>query len=348
MMRLATVAICLVCVCSLLCLAGLFGGCQIGPAVSPEEAIAHYVAAQRLKDDAALAELNKAIQADPSCSVAHTAIGDIHRKRGNYELARRAYETACAANPYFFRPHYNLGVVYQFLAEAAKSPQLYEDFLRKACDIYLRAITIEANDYDANLNLSACYFQLGKYNQAEQYCQAAINLDPKRPEAFTNLGIIYDSENRLYEAIKAYKQSLELDTHQPKLWLNLGSTLMRQGTKDRLEIALTSFQNAAKEDPTSSAPWEQLGSCHFRLGNVDKATEAYQKAIALNARSADAFRGMGIIYMTQYLADPAKTALRDKGLTQWNTSLEINPNQDDLKKLVEKYTPKTAATTKPL
>jgi tetratricopeptide (TPR) repeat protein len=346
MMRLATVAICLGLICSLLCLAGLFGGCQIGPAVSPEEAIAHYVAAQRLKDDAALAELNKAIQADPSLSVAHTAIGDIHRKRGNYELARRAYETACAADPYFFRPHYNLGVVYQILAEASKSPQTYEDFLRKACDIYLRAITIQANDYDANLNLSACYFQLGKYNQAEQYCQAAMKMDPTRPEAFTNMGIIYDSQNRLYEAIKAYKQSLELDTHQPKLWLNLGSTLMRQGTRDRLEIALTAFQNAAKEDPTSSAPWEQLGTCQYRLGNVDKAAEAYQKAIAINAHSADAYRGLGVIYMAQYLADSSKTALRDKGLAAWNTSLEINPNQDDLKKLVEKYTPKPA--TQPL
>ena len=342
-MRLATFAICSGFVCSLFCLAGLFVGCQIGPAVSPEEAIAHYVAAQRLKDDAALAELAKAIQADPSCSVAHTAIGDIQRKRGNYELARRAYEAACAANPYFFRPHYNLGVTYQTLAEAAKVPEIYEDFLRKACDIYLRAIIIQAGDYDANLNLSACYFQLGKYNQAEQYCQAAANLDPKRPEAFTNLGIIYDSQNRLYDAIKAYKQSLELDTHQPKLWLNLGSTLMRQ---DRLDQALTSFQNAAKEDPAGSAPWEQMGSCHYRMGKVDKAEEAYQKAIAINSRSADAHRGLGIIYMTQFLADQTKTALRDKGLAAWNTSLEINPNQDDLKKLVEKYTPK--ATTKPL
>jgi tetratricopeptide (TPR) repeat protein len=313
----------------------------MGPTISPEQAIAHYVAAQHLKDDAALAELAKAIEADPTCSVAHTAIGDIYRKRGSYELARRAYEAACAANPYFFRPHYNLGVVYQSLAEAAKAPDVYDDFLRKACDIYLRAITIQAGDYDANLNLSACYFQLGKYNQAEQYCQAAANLDPKRPEAFTNLGIIYDSQNRLYEAIKAYRQSLELDTHQSKLWLNLGSTLMRQ---DRLDLAMTSFRNAAKEDPTSSAPWEQLGSCHFRMNQMDKAEEAYQKAIAINHRSADAYRGLGVIYMTQFLADQTKTALRDKGLSQWNTSLEINSNQDDLKKLVEKYTAKKAAS----
>ena len=131
--------------------------------------------------------------------------------------------------------------------------------------------------------------------------------------------------------------------HQPKLWMNLGSSFMRQGRKEQ---AMWSFISAVKEDPKSSVPLEQLGACYCEMGDLAKALDAYQKAVALDKHSSDAFRGLGKILMLQFLGDQSKTALRDQALTAWNTSLELNANQDDLKKLVEKYTPKP--TTKPL
>jgi tetratricopeptide (TPR) repeat protein len=314
-------------------------GCQWpGSQISTDEAIKHYVKSQAMTDQQALAELAKAIKSDPTLSVAHSAMGDIYRRNGDYELARRSYENACDTNPYYFKPHYNLGVTYQLLADTAKIPEKVEEYLHKACDVYLRAIVLEPKDYDTSLNLSACYFQLGKYNQAEQYCQSAIQIDGKKAAAFSNLGAIYDSQNRLYEAVKAYKEALELDVHQPKLLMNLGSTYMRQG---RLDYAIKSFQTAAKEEPANSAPWEQMGACYYRLQQYDKSLEAYQKAIALNAKSADAQRGLGVVYMTQFLTDRKDSTLRDKALAAWNASLELKADQDDLKKLVEKYTPTT-------
>lgn len=322
-----------------LLIAASFVGCKFEPVPKAEQAIAHYVKAYGLSDDQALAELTQAVHADPTLSVAHTAIGDIYRRQGDHELAKRAYESACQANPYFFRPHYNLGVTYQSLAEAAKTAVSFDEMLRKACEIYLRAIIIDAHDYDTNLNLSACYFQLGKYEQAEQYCQAAINIDPDKPQAYGNLGIIYDSQNRLYDAVKAYKRSLEAQTNQPRLLLNLGSTYLRQGRNDH---ALWAFREAAKQDPASSAPLEQTGSCYYRINELDKAMEAYQKALAINPKSPEAFRGIGVIHMTQYLKDTSRVELREKALAAWNSSLDLNSNQDDLKKLVEKYS--TAAS----
>lgn len=323
------------------CAAGaMLCGCA-APAkpVSTEEAIAHYVQSQRTNDDLrALVELNKAVEADPNLSMAHVAIGDIQRRHGNYDLARRAYESACRINPYYFRPHYNLGVTYQLIAEQAQAGAKYEEALRSACDIYLRAVALDPNDYDANLNLSACYFQLGAYVQAQKYCQEAIRINPKKPEAYSNLGVIYDSRNMLYESIAAYKQALELDVHQAGLLMNLGSTYMRQ---NRLEYAIGSFQQAAKEDPKSSTPYEQMGTCYYRKGELAAALEMFRKAAAINKKSSDALRGVGVVYMTQFLGDPVQTQLRDNALEAWNNSLENNPDQADLRALVEKYTPRT-------
>ncbi|GAG41736.1 unnamed protein product, partial [marine sediment metagenome] len=97
-------------------------GCETGSAGA---GIEHYVAGRLAMEkenyEAALAELEKAIRADPKLSIAHTAIGDVYRKQGHNQLAGSAYTRACRANPYAFLPHYNLGVTLQLLAEAAET-----------------------------------------------------------------------------------------------------------------------------------------------------------------------------------------------------------------------------------
>ena len=132
-------------------------------------------------------------------------------------------------------------------------------------------------------------------------------------------------------------RTLELDVHQPKLLVNLGSTYMRQG---RLKLALEAFKLAAEEDPQDAAPWEQLGACYYRQEEYAKATEAYVNAITRNETGAKAHRGLGVVYMTQYvLGNRQDASLRDKGLAAWHVSLEIEPTQADLEELVRKYTP---------
>jgi len=326
----------------LLSLSAVFSaaGCRYSKEKGIEISFDHYAHGQYLAEsgdtDAALEELLKAIQSDPELSAAHSAIGDIHRKDGNYKLAAAAYQNACRSNPYAFRAHYNLGVTYQTLAQAAEAIEEYTKNLKEAVNVYLRAVVIREDDFDANLNLSACYFQLGKYDLAEEYCTAAIAKNPKSPQAHSNLGIIYDSQNRLYKAIRSYKDSLELDTHQPKILLNLGSTYMRQGM---CKAALSPFRLASKQDPKDPAPFRQIGQCYYRLKQYDKSISAYEQALSLDPKDATALRGLGTVRITQYVLSQDDTELRDQGLTAWRQSLEIMSDQEDLKKLLKKYSP---------
>jgi len=319
---------------------GVAGGCQDYLA---DAAIEHYVQGKLAMDGrryrAALAELAEAVELDPDLSLAHAAIGDIHRKRGNYRLAVGAYERACDTNPYAFRPHYNLGVTYQRLGDQAETAKAIEDYLRKAVQVYLRAVSLRPRDFDTNVNLSSCYYEQGKYDLAEKYSKACTQIDPKNPYGFSNLAIVFDALNRPYDAIRAYKQSLELDVHQPKLLMNLGSTYLRLG---RMKEALHASELAAKEDPNSPYPWVQVGACHFRMKDLSQALTTYQKAADIDGNCAGAFRGMGVVFMTRFVMDPKKLDCRDKGLSAWNRSLELDSKQPDLVRLVRKYTPKTA------
>jgi Flp pilus assembly protein TadD len=282
----------------------------------------------------AVRELSRAIEADPELSVAHAALGDIHRRRGDHARARTCYETACRTDPYAFRPHYNLGVTYQVLAAAARAVEKANRYLRRAVEVYLRAATLEPDDFDTHLNLGACYFQLGKYELAEHYCRAAIEIAPRRPEAYANLGVIYDSQGRLEDAVKAYKDSLERDTHQPGLLLNLGATYLRQ---KRLKQAKRIFALATTEAPGQPGPWEQMGACHYHLGEYPEAVQAFRKALSLDHASAMAHRGLGVVYMTQYVRNDERTELRDKALASWRASLQCRPDQPDLVRLLRKY-----------
>jgi tetratricopeptide (TPR) repeat protein len=317
-------------------------GCEL---LSPTDAaINHYVAGKMAMDrqdyEAAMAELAKAIHADPDLSLAHAAMGDIHRKQGDHRQAANAYEHACDSNPYAFSPHYNLGVTYKFLADAAKTAKSAGNYLRKSIQVYLRAVMLKPEDFDANLNLSACYFQISKFDLSEKYCKIAIELDPKNPFAHSNLGTIYDAQGRLYDAVRAYKNSLERDVHQPMLLLNLGTTYIRLGrTKD----ALNAFELAVRKDPNCSPAWEQIGMCCFHQKKWDKSLNAYQQAIKIDNRSASVYRGLGVVYMTQFITSD-NSDLRTKALSAWNRSLELDSNQPGLLKLVRKYTPKV---TKP-
>ncbi len=309
--------------------------------LSPTDAaIDHYVSGKMAMDrgdyEAALAELAKAIRTDPKLSLAHAAMGDIHRKQGDHRQAANAYKHACDSNPYAFRPHYNLGVTYKFLADAAKTAKSAGNYLRKSIRVYLRAVMLKPEDFDANLNLSACYFQISKFDMAEKYCKLAIEINPKSPFAYSNLGTIYDAQGRLYDAVRAYKDSLEQDVHQPMLLLNLGTTYIRLGrTKDALRV----FELAVREDPNCSAAWEQVGACCFHQKKWDKSLNAYHQAIEIDNRNASAYRGLGVVHMTQFITSD-NAEMRTKALSAWNRSLELDSNQSDLLKLVRKYTPK--------
>jgi tetratricopeptide (TPR) repeat protein len=288
--------------------------------------------------DAALEELAKAIRFHSRCAAAHEATGDIHRRRGDYEQARDAYENACDADPYAFRPHYNLGVVYQALARAAQRVKDVREYVRKAIGVYLRAVTLEPDDFDTNLNLAVCYYQLGKYESAEKYCRQAIRLRPASPQAASNLGVILDSQGQPYAAIRAYKRSIELDPHQPVLLMNLGSIYVREG---RLKLALRYFEQARDQAPRNAAAYEHLGGCYYHLREYDTAERAYRKAVSLDPRSHVAHRGLGVVLISRYVTGGRQKELRDRALAAWTRSLEINPEQPKLTALVEKYTPRS-------
>ncbi|MBN1942796.1 MAG: tetratricopeptide repeat protein [Phycisphaerae bacterium] len=283
---------------------------------------------------AALDELNRALQADPNHVPTITAVGDIHRKKGDYGQAVKSYKRACDIDPYAFRPHYNLGVTYQAMAAVAKGAETMRQYLRQAVMTYIRALAIDPESFHAKLNLGACYYQMGQYDLAEQATREALVLRPMNPRANNNLGIIFEATNRLDAAVAAYKRSIEADSKQPEILLNLGAVYLQQG---QLRSALATFQQAHRLAPNNVEVCMQLGVCCFRLKQLDSAARAFQNAIRLDPYNAGAYRGFGVICMYQYVVDTQRTDLREKAIRSWRYSLQLEPSQPDLENLLHRY-----------
>ena len=288
----------------------------------------------------ALAELERAIEVAPDFEPAHTMLGDVHRRLGNHKRAVASYQTACRLAPYAFSPHYNLGVTYQLLAHAAEPGEQTRTLLAQAVNVYLRALAIHGDDFETNLNLGACYHQLGQSHLAEQYALAATRIQPKSAQAHANLGVVRARIGRYHDAIKAYHRSLELNGDQPLLMLNLGHLYLNRRPDPMLKSALRAFELAAKNQKDNAIAWEYIALCRFRLRRYEDSLKAYHHAAVLNNESPTLHRGMGVVYMTLALLHPGHRWHRNDALSAWRRSLILDPNQPDLQRLVRKYSPK--------
>jgi tetratricopeptide (TPR) repeat protein len=78
---------------------------------------------------------------------------------------------------------------------------------RAALHIYSRAFDLPQKPdlvwYFLNNNLGYCLNQEGRYQEADKHCHAAIEIDPKRHNAYKNLGLALQGLGRYSEAAES-------------------------------------------------------------------------------------------------------------------------------------------------
>jgi tetratricopeptide (TPR) repeat protein len=288
--------------------------------------------AERGNLEGALDQFHKAIKADPTCTEAYRLRGDVYRKQKQWRLARESYERACGLDPYDFRSHYNLGVTYQRLARLR--PAEKDNLIRQAVAVYIRSVAIRSESFDAHLNLGACYYEMGPYELALQHTDIARRLEPANPRANNNFAILSSRLGRMSQAIAAYQASLEARPNQPDVRIQLGKLYLRS---KRMISAVSTFRQAARRSPNSAEPWEMLGVCYYRLGQADDAVRAFQEAIRRDPENVAAYRGFGVVCMSRYIQDPTREDLREKALRAWEFALQVDPNQGELERMIQRY-----------
>ncbi|MDX2106963.1 MAG: tetratricopeptide repeat protein [Candidatus Melainabacteria bacterium] len=165
--------------------------------------------------------------------------------------------------------------------------------------------------------------QLDKqYDKAIARYEECLSINPKFPEVYNNLGVIYAAKSDFPQAVKSFQKALELKPNYNPARKNLGYaeahtamavSLMTQG---KAQEAHEQLLKALEIDP-------QFADAHYNLGlllqeqnQVAKAIMQYQAAIKSDPKHARAHNNLGVAYQSQGQKDLAlqeyKEALRLK------------------------------------
>ena len=172
---------------------------------NPEDALADYAEAIRLKPDYAEAYNNRGI---------------LKAKLGRYDDALADYDEAIRLKPDHARPYYNRGILKAQLGR-------YEDTLAD----YAEAIRLRPDYARAFYNRGVAKAKLGRHDDALADYAEAIRLKPDYAEAFNNRGAMKAKLGRHDDALADYDEAIRLKPDLAEAYGNRGNAKNALGLK---------------------------------------------------------------------------------------------------------------------
>jgi len=210
------------------------------------------VAAVRGQTSAAAESYRRACELFPSYGAAQYALALAYRKLGDPEEAEphfRAYEANRTVTPPLEDPLRDAVQALNLGAEAHLERAIgleRQGKLAEAIAEQEKALEIDPENVQANINLISLDARQGELDKAEQHFQAAVRLNPHRADAYYDHGILLIWEKKDSEAERAFRQALAINPFYAEARNNLGLLLERQG---RTEEALAEYEAAVKDKP---------------------------------------------------------------------------------------------------
>jgi len=109
---------------------------------------------------------------------------------------------------------------------------------------------------------------LGNYDNAVGYFENAANKNPRRAEAWVQVGFCKVKQGKNQEAIRAYLQALQLKPTDAEIHNKLGDAYYYSG---RLREAIESYTEAARLRPDSAETFYNLAIAYSESGNPGMA-----------------------------------------------------------------------------
>ena len=107
------------------------------------------------------------------------------------------------------RAHLTLGCVHEHDADWTAAIESYRQVLaNEQQDVMLL--------YFGNNNLGFCLIQLGRFDEAEDYCRTAIEIDEERHNAHKNLGLALLGQGRRLDAALSLLEAANLQPMDPR------------------------------------------------------------------------------------------------------------------------------------
>ena len=157
-----------------------------------------------------------------------------HHKNGNLSALEEILKKIILIDPNFQEAYYNLGK----LSENKKEYQ-------KAITFYKKSLELSPKHLNSIINLTNCYEDINKINEAIKLIEKACDLYPTKSEVYFTKGRLLHKKQEIDKAFYAYKKSLEINNN-----FDLARLAMAQIEKNRgnFKEAKKIFKKLIKSD----------------------------------------------------------------------------------------------------
>jgi predicted O-linked N-acetylglucosamine transferase (SPINDLY family) len=162
-------------------------------------------------------------------------------------------------------------------------------------------------------------YELGNYFKAEQNFRKSLEFVNDRLSTITNLIATLLKLGKNEEAKKFINIGLEIDINDSVLLLNKGIYNLKE---NNLHSALSSFQDALKNNPEYYEAHYNVGSIFMLLNNINGAITSYNNALDINPNYVDALYNRANVFL--------KLGKYQNAIKDFDNAMSVDPQYPDL------------------
>lgn len=193
-------------------------------------------------------------------------------------------QTCLLRTPYFIRG-YCLVFCILWLLTSCVTTQTGEAFGHKNTDE-----AIEKTEA-----LAQYYIRIGDWQRAKQHLKIAIDMGDQSPNLYQIMAMLYQQTHEREQAEQYYQKALYMDPHDSNIRLNYAIFLYDDARYHQAAQLLT----IVGEDvlyPGRGVVFHYLGRCYRQLGQYEKAASAYHSAYLINPDNTDLTLELALVY----------------------------------------------------
>lgn len=153
--------------------------------------------------------------------------------------------------------------------------QEHQGQLRDATDRYQQLRAKNPRNATIPHRLGIIESKAGNHDAANAHFRKSLELDPHNPEVLADWGYSLFLQGKLDEAEQTLRLGLDESPNDPRLINNMALVLGHAGN---FEESLALFRQVSGE----ASAWVNLGYVYSSLGNGEKATECFSKALSID------------------------------------------------------------------
>ena len=250
---------------------------QDGTNVNPHPALMESIGKLMREDkhDLAIEELEELIKEFPKSPNLQSMKGTCHARLKQGRLASSSFNKALEINSRFMPAMMGMGALL-----------MENDRYHPALEQYKRALEIDPNHLQANLQIGRCLLQIGHPFEAESHIEKALkSARRERPDITVAMANVYRDQDNFEKSREFFEKAIELQPENVGLLMNYANTLVVFGHSDEAEKHL---RKALSLDPSNTRTIRALANVGVGLDDKNFADiiDAAQKQDNLSVEDA--------------------------------------------------------------